>query len=152
MCDPKTVSERLFRASPNGRLEHLEAVLQEMLAYGEDAGAHFFSKYVVWAREALLSGRMTDVLHYIAKADLALTLIDYTNDPDRIRGVKTLDAAMEGGKARKSIITEEVIAEMKRILERGGSISWAAKTAFTNKVGTSTSANRAIWYRYSREK
>ena len=150
MHDPDLISARIYQSSPDGRLERLEAVVQEMLDDDVDVDAHHFRKYVGWARDARRSDRMTDVLRYIAKADHALTLIDYMGDPDRLRGAKIVEAAQKGGEARKLGVCESVIPEMKRLLSRGGTISWAAKTAFTNGFGSSAKANRQLWYRYSK--
>lgn len=151
MLDPDLISARIYQASPDGRLERLEAVLQEMADGQDDADTHHFRKYVEWAREARFGDRLNDVLLYIAKAEHALTLIDYADDPDRICGVKIRDGARKGGDARKSGAVEAVLAEMKRLKDTGGSISWAAQTARKNGFGTSADANHRLWYRYRKK-
>lgn len=74
MLDPDLISSRIYQASPDGRLAGLEAILRRMLDDGEDVSAHYFNKYVAWAREARNQQKMADMVRYIAKAEGALML------------------------------------------------------------------------------
>jgi hypothetical protein len=80
MIDPSDISDCLYLASPEGRLETLQSILQEMLDAGEDVDAFHFRKKVEIAQYAISSGNMVAALSHIVSAQTSLTLIDMVGE------------------------------------------------------------------------
>lgn len=146
------VAKILWEASPEGRTERLEATLNEMRINGDDCDVGHYRRRVEMARAAIDRGHIAEARTWVTQAEHALTAMDYMNDSDRLRGVKTRAAASDGGTQRASsrkAEREALLLEMKRLLvaKPEGGILWAATIAKKKGVGTSTAANRQAWYR-----
>lgn len=66
------------------------------------------------------------------------------------RDIKGQEYRSLGGNAKAALTKprkDGVLGEMKRLIDKGKSISDAAGTAYKNGFGKSGSANRALWYR-----
>ena len=88
-----------------------------------------------------------------AVREIELTIL---NRKDALRGKGTVRSAGEGGKKRRGKFkstTRRVLAEMTRLVKaKKMSISSAAAIAANKGVGTSASANRALWNYHKRIK
>lgn len=150
------IAKILWDASPEGRAVRLETILNEMRINGEDYDVGHYRRRVEMARAALDRGHIAEARACLAHAEHALTELDYLNDSDRLRGVKTRAAASDGGNQRASMEKSKsaaVIREMQRLLgeKPKGSISWAATVARNNGFGTSAGANKQAWYRWKKK-
>jgi hypothetical protein len=75
-------------------------------------------------------------------------------EEDFLRGRKSVESGKVGAEIRAKhshAETERVLWEIKRLIERGHSISRAASIAAHGGVGTSASANRKLWDRHSKK-
>ncbi len=72
-------------------------------------------------------------------------------EPHALRGIAVSDAAGRGGAKRRRNLepaTRAVLAEMKRLIDNGQSISRAADLTAQKGIGTSKDANRKLWRRH----
>jgi hypothetical protein len=68
-----------------------------------------------------------------------------------LKGIAAVNSARKGGAARRAETrpkTEYVLAAMKLLVAEGKSVSAAATIAANRRIGTSASANRALWHRH----
>lgn len=113
------LSERLFRASPSGRLEAHEAALVSMRADGFDSEQFNYRWQVETARAYLDRGDMVSARVHLAQADHALTSMDYLHDKDRLRGAGTVQASRDGAamtNAKHKAMRERRFARLSELL------------------------------------
>jgi len=75
-------------------------------------------------------------------------------EKDFLRGRKSVESGRAGAEIRAKhshAETERVLREIKRLVQRGHSISRAASIAAHGGVGSSPSANRKLWERHSKK-
>lgn len=142
----------IWAASPEGRQERLEGILQEMRDSGEDCERFNYRKHTELARNFWSQGETDKALVHIGRAEHALHEMDYLDDTDRQRGKKTLSAASNGGVIRAEaakVATRSLLEEMANLLAQNpsGTATWAAHTAHKRGLGTSPGANRKAWQR-----
>jgi hypothetical protein len=145
----------IWAASPEGRLERLEVILQEMRDSGEDCERFNYRKQAELARYFWSQGEADKALVRIGRAEQALHEMDYSDDTDRKRGKGTLRAASNGGNARAEaakVARRSLLEEMVRLLAQnpGKSVTWAAHSAHKRGLGTSPGANRQAWNRHKK--
>lgn len=76
----------------------------------------------------------------------------HNHEADALRGKATQAAAAAGGRRRslnRDTKTRSILLEMKHYIDRGRTVTDAARFAHKNGHGKSEAANRAVWYRRS---
>lgn len=145
----------IWAASPEGRQERLEGILQEMRDSDEDCERFNYRKHTELARNFWSQGETDKALVHIGRAEHALHEMDYLDDTDRQRGKRTLRGASNGGYMRAEaakVARRSLLEEMANLLAQNPrkSVTWAAHSAHKRGLGTSPEANRQAWYRHKK--
>lgn len=111
--------------------------------YSEPLSVVWIAALALYERHVARSGYRFCVLARMLQEKL-------TKEDDFLRGEKILADARAGGETqavKARVVADPVLAEMRRMVAKGKSVSSAAHIAAKNGLGTSQAANRKLWYR-----
>lgn len=94
---------------------------------------------------AAAAARMDDIVA------LVQDIRDRVAAPHTKRGLKVIESARAGGEKRRGVLapdTQNVLAEMRRLIDAGHSVAGAASAVCRRGTGTSAAANRQLWNRH----
>jgi hypothetical protein len=121
--------------------ETIESIANDVISYFDNAQLSIGqSDAASAARFAFTAGEKFELLRLKVKFEA-----------DAVRGISTAKAASDGGKSRREQLapnTDKVLTEMRRLIADGRPVGDAAEAVARKDIGTSGSANRALWYRH----
>lgn len=128
--------------------------------YGEDDPEDFarhIAKCIAITKSRIAGGNADEAarLAFIAGAWWAKANMKWAWETDALRGEKAVKDAAAGGHAKSANQrreTERILAEMGKLIDKGASISGAARRCAGNRIGASAGANQKLWGRHRSEK